>query len=186
MEKLASSLVSNITKLTKRFETLLENDFDSKSQDLDALKNSFESSRDIALIRGLSQALPEDHIDRAIVIFSRLALHFEGGVLLENQDGKWCSQAMFHRGHVQLLKNQERRFMTLPNCSIMSVLKTSSKNMLQKLSLEHLDAQKKCTCLVLKVTPDFAFVVLSEFADLWLKEHIENIHQALMNGFAES
>lgn len=185
MEKLASSFVSNITKLTKRFETLLENDFDTKAQDIENIQNNFESSRDIQLIRGLSQGLPEDHVDRAIVIFSRLAMHFEGGILLENQDGKWCSQAQFSRGHIQLIKTQERKFLSLPNVAIASVLKTSSGALLQKLNLTVLDPQKKCTCLVFKVTPDFSFVLLSELADIWLKEHTENIRQALINGFAE-
>lgn len=184
MEKFTSNLVSNLTKITKRFETLLENDFETKAQDIANTQKDFESSTDLHLIRGLSQALPEDHIDRAIVMFSRLSMHFEAGILLENQDGKWCSQAQFHRGNVQLIKAAERQVLSLPNCEIMSVLSTSPSNILKRLQLTALDSHKKSTCLVIKITPDFAFVLLSDLADIWLKEHIKNIRHALINGFA--
>lgn len=184
MEKLSQTFVSKITKLQKRFESFLENDFENKVEDSERQAN-FEASRDLSLVRGLSQGLPEDHIDRAIVVFSRLAMLFDSGVLLENNDGQWKAQAFFHKGASQLLKNTARSVVKIPDVNLMSILKTDSTAMLEKLNLKHLDPEGKSTCLLIKVTPDFAFILFSGMADLWLKEHIENVRRALINGFAD-
>nr|WP_295903133.1 GTP cyclohydrolase [uncultured Bdellovibrio sp.] len=185
MEKLSQSLVSKFTKLQRRFESFLDNDFENKVEETERNQTSFEASRDVSLVRGLSQGLPEDHIDRAIVVFSRLAMMFDAGVLLENHDSQWKAQAYFHKGVSQLLKNNGKTVVKLPDMTLMSVLKTDSRSMLEKMQLQHLDPDHKTTCLVIKASPDFAFILFSGMADLWLKEHIENVRRSLINGFAD-
>lgn len=185
MEKITQSLASKFTRLQRRFESILENDFEQKIEESER-PAAFEVSRDLGLVRGLSLGLPDDHIDRAIVVFSRLALLFDAGVLLENNDGQWRAQALFNQGHTQLLKNSNGKlWVRLPNMTLLSVLKTSSTQMLEKLQLANLDPESKTTCLLVKVTPDFAFILFSSLADLWLKEHIENVRTELINGFAD-
>lgn len=185
MEKLSQALASKFTQLQRRFESILENDFDHKHEEAERSAN-FEASRDLSLVRGLSLALPDDHIDRAIVVFSRLAMLFDAGVLLENDDGRWRPQAVFHRGSTQLLKiNNGKIALPLPSMNVLTVLKTSSAQMLEKLQLTQLDRDNRTTCLVIKVTPDFSFVLFSSFADLWLKDHMENVRHELINGFAD-
>lgn len=185
MEKLTQTLASKFNSLQRRFESILENDFEQNVEDSER-KAVFEASRDPGLVRGLSLGLPEDHIDRAIVVFSRLAMLFDAGVLLENNDGQWRAQAAFHQGQTQLLKNANGKLsIQLPNMTLLSVLKTSSSQMLEKLQLSHLDPENKTTCLLVKVTPDFAFILFSSLADLWLKEHIEHVRTELINGFAD-
>ncbi|MEN0058146.1 MAG: GTP cyclohydrolase [Bdellovibrio sp.] len=185
MEKLSQTLVSQITRLQRRFESILENDFEHKSEEDEARRAAFEASQDLALIRGLSQGLPEDHIDRSIVVFSRLALFFDAGVLLENHDGSWKGQALFQKGQSRLIKNNSRPAISLPTASFMAVLKTDAKTLLQKLQLSFLDPEENTSCLLIKVSPDFAFVLLSSLPDIWLKEHTEHIRKALINGFAD-
>lgn len=185
MEKLSQALASKFTQLQRRFESILENDFDQKAEEAEQAA-AFEASRDLGLVRGLSLGLPDDHIDRAIVVFSRLAMLFEAGVLLENDDGRWRAQALFHRGHTQLLKNNNGKIaVPLPAANLLTVLKTSAPQMLEKLQLSHLDRDQRTTCLVVKVTPDFAFLLFSSLADLWLKDHAENVRHELINGFAD-
>ncbi len=185
MEKLSQALASKFTQLQRRFESILENDFDQKVEESER-SAAFEASRDLSLVRGLSLGLPDDHIDRAIVAFSRLAMLFDAGVLLENNDGQWRAQASFHRGHTQLLKNSNGKLaIQLPPMTMLSVLKTASAPMLEKLQLSELDPQNRTTCLLIKVTPDFAFILFSSLADLWLKEHIEHVRTELINGFAD-
>jgi hypothetical protein len=77
MEKLSQALVSKISTFQKRLQSFLENDFDPNSEEHERTQKEFEASRDESLVRGLSQGLPEDHIDRAIVIFSRLSMMFQ-------------------------------------------------------------------------------------------------------------
>jgi hypothetical protein len=185
MEKLSQAIASKFSSLQRRFESILENDFDHKVEESDRVA-AFEPSRDLSLVRGLSLGLPDDHIDRAIVAFSRLAMLFDAGVLLENVDGQWRAQASFHKGHTQLLKNNNgKNSIQLPQMNMLTVLKTSSSQMLQKLQLSQLDPQNRTTCLLVKVTPDFAFMLFSSLADLWLKEHIEHVRTELINGFAD-
>lgn len=185
MEKLSQSLVSKISKLQRRFESLLENDFENKVEEIEQLRAQFEASRDMALVRGLSLGLPEDHIDRAIVVFSRLAMLFDAGILLQNNDGQWRAQASFYKGVTDLLTNSDKTNFKLPEMNLMTVLKTDSFSVLQKLNLQRLDPENKTTCILIKTSPDFAFMLFSKTADLWLKEHIENIRRALINGFAD-
>lgn len=185
MEKISQALVSTISLFQKRLQSFLENDFDPKADENKAAQETFEASRDLSLVRGLSQGLPEDHIDRAIVVFSRLALHFDAGVLLENHDGVWKAQASFNRGITELLKNPAKLSMSLPAVNMLTVLKTEAKPMLEKLQLQQLDPQDRTDCLLIKATPDFAFLLFSTLPDIWLKDHIEHVRTALINGFAE-
>lgn len=185
MEKLSQTFVTKITNLQKRFESFLENDFEKKIEETEVMQSAFEPSRDPALVRGLSQGLPEDHIDRAIVIFSRLALLFDAGVLLENNDGQWKAQASFFKGVTELIKTQSKTTLNLPDMNLMTVLKTDSASMLKKLKLDKLDPENKTTCVLIKISPDFAFLLFSKTADLWLKEHVENVRRSLINGIAD-
>ncbi|WP_413569761.1 GTP cyclohydrolase [Bdellovibrio sp. HCB117] len=185
MEKLSQTLVSKISMVQRRLESFLDNDFENKVEESENNAVLFEASRDLSLVRGISQGLPEDHIDRAIVVFSRLAMLFDSGVLLENHDGQWKAQASFHKGSTQLLKNNGKAIVKIPDMTLLSVLKTDSRAMLEKLQLQHLDPENKTTCLLIKASPDFAFILFSSFADLWLKDHIENVRRALINGFAD-
>lgn len=185
MEKISQTLVSKLTKLQRRFESILENDFDHKVEEIERLQSQFEVSRDPALVRGLSQGLPEDHIDRAIVVFSRLAMFFDAGILLENNDGQWKAQATFYKGATELLKNNSKALIQIPHINVMTILKTDASSILRKLNLQHLDPENKTTCLLIKTSPDFAFLLFSGMADLWLKEHIENVRRSLINGLAD-
>lgn len=185
MEKLSQTLVSKLTKVQRRLESVLDNDFENKVEEQERQRATFEASRDLSLIRGISQGLPEDHVDRAIIVFSRLALHFDAGVLLENNDGQWRAQASFLKGSTQLIKNNSKAVISIPSAALMSVLKTDASTMLGKLKLENLNPEGKASCLLIKVSPDFAFLLLSNMPDLWLKDHVENIRRALINGFAD-
>lgn len=205
MDKISHTFANKITNFQKRIQSFLENDFHNKNEEQEQLRKDFEATRDTSLIRGLSLGLPDDHIDRAIVVFSRIAMFFDAGILLENNDGKWKAQAFFYHGitelfkssfplstknpskppDVKIKKSENFSHIQIPALNLMTVLKTDSITILKKLGLEHLDKENKTSCLLIKVTPDFAFILFSTLPDLWLKEHMENIRYALINGFAD-
>ncbi len=204
MEKITQTFASKISIFQKRMQSFLENDSQSKSDEQDLLRQGFETTQDLSLIRGLAQGLPDDHIDRAIIIFSRLAMFFNSGILLENTDQKWKAQAFFHQGITELLKNSklkptksaigrthptgkqdENTTINIPNVNLMTVLKTDSHSILKKLNLNHIDPDNKTSCVLIKVTPDFSFLLFSVLPELWLHDHIENIRRALINGFTD-
>lgn len=185
MERISQSLVSKITKLQKRLESFLDNDFEAQVEEREKTDHPFEPSRELSLVRGLAVGLPDDHIDRAIVAFSRLAMLFDVGVLLENNDSQWTAQAYFTQGHTQLLKGDAKTQLRIPPMTMLSVLKTDAGTMFEKLKLQHLD-DGKTTCLLIKTSPDFAYILFSTLPDIWLKDHIESVRAALLNGFAEA
>ncbi|MBO9668872.1 MAG: GTP cyclohydrolase [Bdellovibrio sp.] len=185
MDRLSQALVSKISTFQKRLQSFLENDFDPNSEEHERVQKEFEASRDESLVRGLSQGLPEDHIDRAIVAFSRLAMLFEAGILLENNDGVWVAQASFHKGVTELFKGATKTTLSIPSTNMMSWLKTDAASVLRKTNLTHLDPENKTSCLLIKITPDFAVLLFSTLPDIWLKDHSENVRRALINGFAD-
>lgn len=185
MEKLSQTLVSTLSLFQKRLESFLDNDFETNHIENDKIRQQFEVSRDPAIIRGISMGLPDDHVDRAVVVFSRLAMCFEAGVLLENNDGQWKPQASFHLGVTQLVKAAKKSAISIPQIDLLTVLKTSSAPVLEKMGLQDLDPHNRSSCLLIKATPDYAFFLFSELPDIWLKDHTEQILKTLVNGFAD-
>jgi hypothetical protein len=178
-------IVSKISQIRRRLEDLLDNDFDHKREEKEKIKKTFEVSRDLSLIRGLPAGLPEDHLDRVAVLFSRMSMFFEAGIMMENQDGRWKAQAIFEKGVVETLKSQNKSSLQLPHVKVLTVLRTGARPLLEKLHLKQLDPGNSYQCLLIKVSSDFSFLLLSSLPDLWLKNHIENIQGSLQSGIAD-
>lgn len=178
-------LVSKFSEFGRRIEDLLENSYDHNRTENEKIRAHFEVSQDAALIRGLSTGLPADHLDRIVVLFSRLSSFFNSGIMMENNDGKWTPQATFDRGVVETLRTEKRPTIAMPATELLHVLKTDALSLLEKLSLQKLDPQNDMTCLLIKVSGDFCFILLSRLPDPWLKTHIENILQSLQSGIAD-
>lgn len=171
-----------ITDLQKRIESILDNDHEVPNQEILLAKKNFEALTDPRLLRGLAESLPNDSTDKAVILFSRLALYFDAGVFLEADGQFWEPQAQFHRGHVSVLKPAQKKPLSLPKVDLMSVLRTSSAPILKKLNLQTLDPDNKTLCLFLRPGQDFAFLLFSSLPDLWLKDHIRTVSEAIQRG----
>jgi hypothetical protein len=171
-----------ITHLQKRIESILDHDIDVPSEDVLQAKKNFEALTDPRLLRGLSESLPADNTDRAVILFSRLAMYFDAGVFLESDRNMWEPQALFHRGHVSVLKPVQKRKISLPQANLMNVLRTETKPLLQKMNLLELDVEGRTVCLFLRPGTDFAFLLFSSLPDLWLKDHIRAVTEAIHRG----
>lgn len=180
MEKIARHLTQKLNRFQKRIESLLE----TETSHVDPEAPPFEASRDTSLVRDLSVGLPDDHIDRGIVIFGRLAGLYQAGVLFENHDGQWRAQATFRDGLTKLLSTEKAKSLTLPKVAPLTALKADSENLLKKLGLLDLDPGNHCKALLMKPVPDFAYLLLSPWPDLWLKDHVEQTLKSLSDGFA--
>lgn len=181
MEKWTQNFSSRLTRMHRRFESLLENDVQKKNPEAPP----FEPSRDVALVEGLPLGLPDDHIDKAVILFSRLALCFDQGILLENQDGAWRAQATFQEGLAKPLQKDLTERLSLPDIKSVDVIKTPSSTLLKKIGLEKDLRAVSSSAYLMRPVPDFAFVVFSTLPDLWLKAHLELVSKALNRGFAE-
>ena len=128
MEKWTRSLTKKIDRLQQRVQTLLENDADLE-RDPDA--PPFEASRDSRLIDGLPLGLPATDPDRAIVVFNRLSQLFDSGLLLENRDGKWVTQASFRGGIAKPWRTPSQPI-TLPQVRPLQALRAPAACYLQR------------------------------------------------------
>lgn len=175
-----------ITHLQKRIESILDHDHEihpeMSSEEVRLTQKNFEALTDPRLLRGLAESLPVDPADKAVILFSRLALYFDAGVFLEADQALWEPQAHFYRGHMSVMKGSQKKKISLPKADLMSVLRTSAAPILQKLNLKHLDRDQKTVCLFLRPGPDFAFLLFSSLPDLWLKEHIRLVTEAIHRG----
>lgn len=171
-----------ITHLQKRIESILDHDLDVPNDEVLLAKKNFEVLTDPRLLRGLSESLPSDSTDKAVILFSRLALYFDAGVFLEADGAKWEPQAHFHRGHVSVLKGPQKKTISLPQTNLMSVLRTEAAPLLQKMNLVSLDPDGRTVCLFLRPGKDFAFLLFSSLPDLWLKDHMRSVSEAIQRG----
>lgn len=170
-------------KIIETFEKLL----DTSPKKIEKKKDQiipFEVSRDESAIKGLSFGLPNDHTDKLVTVFSRLALFFEAGVFLENLDGEWKSMAYFHEGQLQALLQSESQLVNIPNPILFDMLSCKAEKMLSILNLTHLDKEFKLSCLLIKPSNDCAYLLFSKLPDIWLKDHAEKIARAIQNSFA--
>ncbi|MBX3041288.1 MAG: GTP cyclohydrolase, partial [Bdellovibrionaceae bacterium] len=169
MEKWTHSLTRGLSRLQNSFESLLETDGGKKDPDAPP----FEASRDPALIDGLSLGLPDDHIDKAVILFSRLALLFDGGLLLENLDGRWTPRAIFREGTAHHLRQESKDSVALPEMNSLAVLKTEGPALMKKLGIDGKSISLSDAAYIVRPVPDFAYVLFSSLPDLWLKGHLE-------------
>lgn len=171
-----------ITHLQKRIESILDHDLEVPNEEVLLAKKNFEVLTDPRLLRGLSESLPADNTDKAVILFSRLALYFDAGVFLEADGKMWDPQAHFHRGHVSVLKGPQKKKISLPQTNLMSVLRTDAQPLLQKMNLLLLDPDQRTVCLFLRPGKDFAFLLFSSLPDLWLKDHMRSVTEAIHRG----
>lgn len=180
MEKWTRSLTKKIDRLQQRVQTILENDGDVE---VDPDAPPFEASRDPRLIDGIPIGLPATDPDRAIVVFNRLSQLFDSGLLLEQRDGLWVTQASFRGGIAKPWRTPSPPI-TLPSVRPLQALKTPAAPLLAKLAASELDPSKKCSAFLIKPVPEFAYVLMSSLPDLWLKDHLEAILNRLASGFS--
>ncbi|MBX2988971.1 MAG: GTP cyclohydrolase [Bdellovibrionaceae bacterium] len=179
MDKLTRSLSQGFNRFQKRIESLLETEEAAPPSSV-----RFEVSRDPALVRDLPLGLPEDHLDRAIVLFSRLAGLYDAGVLLENHDGLWRPQAFFRDGQARPLRRDPMPSLPLPDPGPLTALQAPTEALLRRLGLAELDEKNRRRAFLIKPVPDFAYLLLSDLPDLWLKDHLERTVKSLADGFA--
>ncbi|MBK9321891.1 MAG: GTP cyclohydrolase [Bdellovibrionaceae bacterium] len=171
-----------LTHFQKRIESILDAETEPQGDDVLSLKKKFEVVTDPRFIENLAEGLPSGHTDKAVILFSRLALYFDAGIFLEFDHKIWEPQAQFHYGHVRALKNQEKTKISLPRIDLMTVLRTDTSPILKKLKLQALDPVDQTVCLFIKPAPDFSFLLLSSLPELWLREHTRLVTEAIQKG----
>lgn len=173
-----------IQRLQKTVEKILEPSADINFTEIERNTQNFELNHDISKIKDISVGLPHSHTERITTVFARLGQHFQSGILLENHDTQWIDQAFFYRGETLLIPNKLRKKITIPHNQFDGVWRTNSSKVLKHFNLSELDKFDLCSCLLIKATPDYSFLLFSPLPDLWLKELTEEIQEQIIYSFA--
>lgn len=180
--ELTQFLLQQAQALQKQLHQLLEKA--ENSPDLHAIR--FEVTTDLSKLEQLGEFLPEDLNSRAPLIFTRLHLYFDAGVLFKAHRDSWCPQWAFQHGNCFQLSKQETEIeFDFPELSLTEVKRAKSQAVINDLGLEEYLNNEKISALVFKPHPEYLFLLLSELADPWLKLQIDKTQTKVLNLLAD-
>ncbi len=179
MKKLLDKSITK--KIQAQIQMILENSELKNFQDNSTAATEFQITTDLSQIDSLSIGLPAEMFKRVSLLFSRMSVYFESGMLLYQQDGHWRSQSAFKKGEFYpILPDEKKLEINIPPMSLDQIQKLNAEAFLKKVSMADLIPSSEATGLVIKPHPDFVFVLFSELPDVWLKQQIELIHKKLL------
>ncbi len=139
--------------------------------------NGFESLSTAKEFREALRHLPEDPLDRSIIMFSRLSPFFDFGVMLAHDQDSWVSVCAFEKGEYFIPPSHSA--LNLPELSRHQIFRGRAKSLNKTLSF--LNVPEDYTPLLLQPRPTLSFLLFSRLADHWLKEHVSEISKCLEN-----
>ena len=183
MEKWSQSLQRRISKLEEKIESLLVMDLDAQPEP--AATAHFEPCHDVKLIKTLSREVPEDFEDRTIIIFSRLSMYFEIGILFERENHYWRAQAFFDNGRLKGIGGESLTIKGGPDITPLQIVKAPAMPFLKQLRVkEKIHKPEDLTAFLIRPHDHVSFVLMTRLAEPWLKVHIDEIHQEVLKAFA--
>jgi hypothetical protein len=182
MEKWSQSLHRRLTKLEQKIESLLI--MDLENQDTRTLAR-FEPLHDSKIIRTLSRELPEDIEDRTIIVFSKLSIFFEVGVLLERESDNWKAQAYFQNGRLASLTADSLEVKGAPALSPLQIVKAPALPFLKQLKIAPTtENPEDLAAFLLRPHESVSFLLMTRLVGPWLKNHMDEIHKEILKAFA--
>ncbi len=182
MEKWSQGLQRRLTKLEQKIESVLIMDLQNNAQNA---KTLFEPHHESQLIRTLSRELPEDLEDRTIILFSRLAIFFDVGILLEKENKNWKAQAFFEEGRMNPLIDQAMEVKGGPQLSPLQIVKAPAIPFLKQLGIDQkIRNPEDLTAFFLRPHDHVSFLLMTRLAGPWLKNHMNEVHQEILKAFA--
>ena len=182
MDKWSHGLQRRLTKLEEKLESLLV-------MDLEPQKNKpefrFEPSYDTKIIRTLARELPEDSDDRTIIMFARLSIFFEIGILFEKESRSWKAQAFFKDGKIQGLTASTLEVKGGPEISPLQIVKAPALPFLKQLKIDSQTIDPDdLTAFLMRPHGHVGFLLMTRLVGPWLKVHMDEIHQEILKAFA--
>lgn len=167
------------TPLHKRIEKIFEHDYIQENFSFLNKLPPFTTEDRSELLLNYSH-YPTDHKDWTI-LFSQLSAFFEMGILFKHSAHKDSSMTqMFYRGETYDCKSS-KTYLKLPKSDHFNVYKTSSAPLLKKLKLDQFENIKDMSCMMVKVSDEYSYILFSKKADPWLRLLLENLQKTLIN-----
>jgi hypothetical protein len=179
MDKISRLFLNQVQILQKQLEHLLEKD---PLVDPEALeKPNFQPQTDLSQIENLGLGLSLNLHERVQMIFSRLCLYFESGLLFRSGNLGWRAIAGFNQGDFFPLTGGEIQVpFKFPDMTLIEVRKIQSPQVFSQLLELQVVRNERNQVLIFKPNPEYIFLVTSQLADPWLKPHIERIQKEIL------
>ncbi len=179
MDKISRLFLNQVQILQKQLENLLDKDPLLDSEALD--KPQFQVQTDLSQIENLGLGLSFNLHERVQMIFSRLCLYFDSGLLFSLNPQGWRAVAGFNQGEFFPLTGGEIQIpFKFPNMSLIEVRKIQSPQVFSQLLEMQVVRNERNQVLIFKPNPDYIFLVTSHLADPWLKPHVERIQKEVL------
>ncbi len=146
----------------------------------------FEVSTDLSQIGAWRDGLPRLEPARTECLFSRMIPYFNSGILFAREKNlSWSSRCAFQEGvFYPFPKDSPLLSMSLPEKPLTEILKLKYGGALTDLT--HFGFLKTDQqAFAFRNHPDFYFVVISALPEVWLKSHLQAIHQRTLELSAE-
>jgi hypothetical protein len=160
-------------KWQNQFETLLVDKSNLQTP------KEFNQESDFSLLKIPNLENINDAGERIILLFSRLSLCYEFGLLLERKDLSNNYQLIFGFDYGQIFSFDDNKLVALPSVDSNKVLKLKNTDWLKKQNIRGLAEQDHFTHLLLFPWPGVALLLSTKLADPWLKFHIEKTFEYL-------
>lgn len=181
VDKLSRLFFNQVQILQKQLEHLLEKEPLNRNELKAPQHEPFEPMTDLSQIEGLRVGLPAELSEKVRMLFSRLCVYFDSGLLFQLVSGEWKAVAGFDQGEFFPLKGVEIDIpFRFPALTLVEVQKVHSPEVFSQLMSLQVVRSHNGQALIFKPHPDYIFLVTSVLADPWLKPHIERIQKEIL------
>lgn len=182
MDRFTSRFLSQVQVLQDQLENLLSKDWGPQNQSKLA---PFEVLTDLTQLETLGWALPEREPQRSQVLFDRLAPYFESGLCFHytSEDPsqgwiRWRLSCAFSQGKIfPLIPQDLEKQVALPQMQLTEIRKMNASALLTQLDLKDLQTHPELSTLVIRPSGPLLWILFSNLPDLFLKTHINAIHE---------
>jgi hypothetical protein len=181
MENRLSRLFFNqVQILQKQLENLLEKE-PLRETKAPVAEKSFHVQTDLTQVDSMGVGLSNLLSERAPMLFSKLSVYFDSGLLFQRAGNEWKATAGFDHGEFFPLKGVEIQVpFKFPDMTLIEVRRVHSREIFSQLMDLQVLRSEKGQALIFKPHPDYIFMVTSTLADPWLKPHVERIQREIL------
>ncbi len=143
--------------------------------------SSFYAQKEISSLYGNLHSLSENERDRAFTLFDLLIPYYEAGFLIQRLSSEWMFAAGFCHGNREYVRV---RPMDMPKIQSDQVLNMPAFEINERWHLALPDMDKESRALLFRPSDKYAYLLISQFPELILREMIENTQELLLKGFS--
>ena len=162
----------------------IEDFIDSDWKEIRERAQNFAPQMGLEAVRDLIEPAPQ--VRQPLYVLDRLTPFFESGLMLKTEDDwNWQVTDVFWRGSVFHLENDEQSDAThlIADVSPLNVKRAPAVKILESLKMEFLAPGADSSGYLLKPTPSLGYVLFSNLADPFARDHVSHAHRLLNKAF---